>query len=130
MNLWTPYTLHVFTPNSVAGFFAFLIPERDEPNNLKGTYIPTLQTPRYQHVSRGKELEAFAKVLDAPATPVLAILGGAKVSDKIQLIMNMLDKAWGLGILSLEYCEFGWIWNVNGWDSLHSFWNLYSDFDL
>jgi len=40
----------------------------------------------------GKELEAFAKVLDNPATPVLAILGGAKVSDKIQLIMNMLDK--------------------------------------
>merc|ERR1712113_591653 len=39
-----------------------------------------------------KELDAFAKVLDAPAKPVLAILGGAKVSDKIQLIMNMLDK--------------------------------------
>merc|ERR1712228_417083 len=31
-------------------------------------------------------------VLDSPAKPVLAILGGAKVSDKIQLIMNMLDK--------------------------------------
>merc|ERR1712039_508643 len=39
-----------------------------------------------------KELDAFAKVLDAPAKPVLAILGGAKVSDKIQLIMNLLDK--------------------------------------
>jgi len=39
-----------------------------------------------------KELDAFAKVLDAPAKPVLAILGGAKVSDKIQLIKNMLDK--------------------------------------
>merc|ERR1711972_877166 len=33
-----------------------------------------------------------AKVLDAPVRPVLAILGGAKVSDKIQLIKNMLDK--------------------------------------
>eukprot|EP00439_Symbiodinium_sp_Y106_P058652 s2207_g8.t1 len=41
---------------------------------------------------KDKELEAFAKVLDNPAKPVLAILGGAKVSDKIQLIMNMLDK--------------------------------------
>merc|ERR1712100_109185 len=40
----------------------------------------------------GKELSAFSKVLDAPANPVLAILGGAKVSDKIQLIMNLLDK--------------------------------------
>merc|ERR1712039_847567 len=39
-----------------------------------------------------KGLDAFAKVLDEPAKPVLAILGGAKVSDKIQLIMNMLDK--------------------------------------
>merc|ERR1712203_34870 len=39
-----------------------------------------------------KELDAFAKVLDNPAKPVLAILGGAKVSDKIQLIMNMPDK--------------------------------------
>jgi phosphoglycerate kinase len=39
-----------------------------------------------------KELDAFAKVLDTPKKPVLAILGGAKVSDKIQLIMNMLDK--------------------------------------
>merc|ERR1711972_1254974 len=39
-----------------------------------------------------KELKAFSKVLDSPKRPVLAILGGAKVSDKIQLIMNMLDK--------------------------------------
>jgi len=39
-----------------------------------------------------KELKAFSKVLDSPERPVLAILGGAKVSDKIQLIMNMLDK--------------------------------------
>merc|ERR1739845_309045 len=39
-----------------------------------------------------KELDAFAKVLDSPARPVLAILGGAKVSDKIQLIQNLLDK--------------------------------------
>ena len=36
-----------------------------------------------------KELEAFSKVLDTPAKPVLAILGGAKVSDKILLIKNM-----------------------------------------
>merc|ERR1739838_733290 len=36
--------------------------------------------------------DAFAKVLETPAKPVLAILGGAKVSDKIQLIMNLLDK--------------------------------------
>merc|ERR1719265_2367297 len=39
-----------------------------------------------------KELDAFAKVLDSPQRPLLAILGGAKVSDKILLIKNLLDK--------------------------------------
>merc|ERR1711939_355459 len=39
-----------------------------------------------------KELDAFGKVLDSPSRPLLAILGGAKVSDKIQLIKNLLDK--------------------------------------
>jgi len=39
-----------------------------------------------------KELEYFAKALESPVRPFLAILGGAKVSDKIQLIENMLDK--------------------------------------
>jgi phosphoglycerate kinase len=40
----------------------------------------------------GKELSAFAEVLDTPARPVLAIFGGAKVSDKIQLVLDMFDK--------------------------------------
>ncbi|KAJ2809347.1 phosphoglycerate kinase [Coemansia guatemalensis] len=39
-----------------------------------------------------KELEYFGKVTENPARPYLAILGGAKVSDKIQLIDNLLDK--------------------------------------
>ncbi|KAI0928139.1 hypothetical protein AcW2_004246 [Taiwanofungus camphoratus] len=39
-----------------------------------------------------KELDYFAKALESPERPFLAILGGAKVSDKIQLIENMLDK--------------------------------------
>ena len=42
-----------------------------------------------------KELEFFAKALEKPDRPFLAILGGAKVSDKIQLIDNMLDKVSG-----------------------------------
>ncbi len=40
-----------------------------------------------------KELDAFAQVLEAPKRPLLAILGGAKVKDKIQLINNLLDNA-------------------------------------
>jgi phosphoglycerate kinase len=43
-----------------------------------------------------KELEFFAKALENPERPFLAILGGAKVSDKIQLIENMLDKVKSL----------------------------------
>ncbi|KAJ2004827.1 phosphoglycerate kinase [Coemansia thaxteri] len=39
-----------------------------------------------------KELEYFAKVIENPAKPYLAILGGAKVADKIQLINSLLDK--------------------------------------
>lgn len=39
-----------------------------------------------------KELDYFAMVMEHPQKPVLAILGGAKVSDKIQIINNLLDK--------------------------------------
>jgi phosphoglycerate kinase len=39
-----------------------------------------------------KELAYFGKALTNPERPFLAILGGAKVADKIQLIENMLDK--------------------------------------
>lgn len=40
-----------------------------------------------------KELKAFDQVLNNPPRPFLAILGGAKVADKIQLINNLLDNA-------------------------------------
>lgn len=39
-----------------------------------------------------KELEYFAKVFEDPERPLLAILGGAKVSDKILVINNLLEK--------------------------------------
>lgn len=39
-----------------------------------------------------KELEYFAKALESPERPFLAILGGSKVSDKIQLIDNLIPK--------------------------------------
>jgi len=58
-----------------------------------------------------KELEYFAKALDAPVHPFLAILGGAKVKDKIQLIENMLDKVdemiigGGMAFTFLKVCN-------------------------
>ena len=39
------------------------------------------------------ELNAFAAVLENPQRPLLAILGGAKIADKIPLIKNLLEKA-------------------------------------
>lgn len=39
-----------------------------------------------------KELTYFSKALENPPRPFLAILGGAKVADKIQLIENLIDK--------------------------------------
>ena len=40
-----------------------------------------------------KELEIMGKALDDPKRPFVAVLGGAKVSDKIAVINNLLDKA-------------------------------------
>ncbi len=39
-----------------------------------------------------KEIEVMGKALSDPARPFVAILGGAKVSDKIGVIENLLDK--------------------------------------
>ncbi len=39
------------------------------------------------------EIKAFTAVLENPKRPLLAILGGAKIADKIPLITNLLDKA-------------------------------------
>ena len=39
-----------------------------------------------------KELGYFARALETPSHPFLSVLGGAKVSDKIKLIENLLDK--------------------------------------
>jgi phosphoglycerate kinase len=40
-----------------------------------------------------KELKALGKVTDNPDRPLVVIFGGAKVSDKIELIQNFLGKA-------------------------------------
>ncbi len=38
------------------------------------------------------ELDAFAKVLHEPKSPLVAIIGGSKVSTKLALLENLLDK--------------------------------------
>jgi phosphoglycerate kinase len=44
----------------------------------------------------GKELDYLGRALSDPETPFLAILGGAKISDKIGVIQNLLTKVDGL----------------------------------
>ena len=39
-----------------------------------------------------KELEVFNKVLNEPEHPFVAILGGAKIEDKLPVVENLLDK--------------------------------------
>ena len=44
------------------------------------------------------ELEALNKALEAPTKPVIAIIGGAKVSTKIDLLENLVSKVDALVI--------------------------------
>lgn len=39
-----------------------------------------------------REIDAFARVLEAPEKPFVAVLGGAKVSDKLPVIENLLER--------------------------------------
>jgi phosphoglycerate kinase len=48
--------------------------------------------PAYAGRSMQAELEALAKALEAPARPVAAIVGGAKISTKLDLIGNLIEK--------------------------------------
>ncbi len=64
-----------------------------------------------------KELAYFNKALNNPPRPFLAILGGAKVADKIQLINNMLDKVDELIICG--GMAFTFLKVMNGLISLH-----------
>ena len=43
-----------------------------------------------------KELDVLGKLLEAPEHPFIAILGGAKISDKIGVIRNLLTRVDGL----------------------------------
>lgn len=45
-----------------------------------------------------RELAALARIFERPARPLWAVLGGAKVSDKLGLVDHLLDRVDGLAI--------------------------------
>jgi len=56
-------------------------------SSMVGVDVPT----RAAGFLMKKELQYFAKILETPEKPLTVVMGGAKVADKIQLIMKMLD---------------------------------------
>jgi phosphoglycerate kinase len=54
--------------------------------------------PSYAGLTMQAELEALSRGLEAPARPVVAIVGGAKVSTKIDLLENLVGKVDALVI--------------------------------
>ena len=54
--------------------------------------------PAYAGRTMQAELDALGKALDAPKRPVIAVVGGAKVSTKIDLLENLVSKVQALVI--------------------------------
>jgi phosphoglycerate kinase len=54
--------------------------------------------PAYAGITMEAELDALDKALGSPQRPVLAVVGGAKVSSKIDLLKNLVSKVDALAI--------------------------------
>jgi 3-phosphoglycerate kinase len=67
---------------------AFATAHRDAASNVGITeYLPSVAG-----LLMDKEVTSLSKLLEAPERPFVAILGGAKVSDKINLIENLMKR--------------------------------------
>src|ERR1043165_6234846 len=56
------------------------------------------QLPAYAGRTMQAELEALGKALDHPQRPVIALVGGAKVSTKLELLENLITRVQALEI--------------------------------
>jgi phosphoglycerate kinase len=56
------------------------------------TGVPAILKPALAGMLLDKEIKAFANAFESPKRPVVAVIGGAKVSDKIVVLENLLDK--------------------------------------
>ncbi len=66
-------------------------------NHVSTAVLATL-LPAYAGVNMEAELDALDKALGTPERPVLAVVGGAKVSSKIDLLKNLVTKVDSLAI--------------------------------
>lgn len=71
-----------------------------------------------------KEIKVFEKAISTPAHPFVAIFGGAKISDKLNLIENILDKADSILIGGGMAYTFLQAQGINVGDSIVSFDNI------
>lgn len=55
--------------------------------------LPTMFQDRAAGLLMAKEVEALARVREAPEKPFVVVMGGAKVSDKIRVMETLLEKA-------------------------------------
>ncbi|MHC5035726.1 MAG: phosphoglycerate kinase [Planctomycetota bacterium] len=65
-------------------------------NHASVAQVPGLLKPAVAGPLLMREIEAFSRVLTTAEKPVVAVLGGAKVSDKIPVIENLLPKVDGI----------------------------------
>lgn len=61
-------------------------------NSATMTGIPKVLGQGSAGYLMGKEIKAFSKILNDPPRPMVAIVGGSKVSDKILLLENLITK--------------------------------------
>lgn len=57
------------------------------------THAITLQLPSFAGLLVEKEYDIITRTIEQPARPLVAVIGGAKVGDKIDLIKRFIDKA-------------------------------------
>lgn len=60
--------------------------------------LPELVAKKGVGFLMGKEIEMLGGLLDSPDQPYVSILGGSKVSDKIEVIENLIDRVDGFVI--------------------------------
>jgi phosphoglycerate kinase len=76
------------------------------------------QLPAYAGRSMQAELEALGKALEQPQRPVIALVGGAKVSTKLELLENLITKVQALVIGGAMANTFMYAQGVNVQKSL------------